>query len=114
MLSLTPAARMLGCIGSMATEGSYTLLWLKTCLLLPKSIWVSVDTAPTGMAWVSSATAPIRPRTRDLERTITRDMDRASIWRRHHRVGSKALPGPGHRHRSDDRWGCVDGAAGSP
>src|SRR5437764_1470507 len=35
-LPLTPAARMFGCIGSMATNGSSTLLWLKTCWLSPK------------------------------------------------------------------------------
>jgi hypothetical protein len=78
MLPLTPAARMSGCTGSMATEGSFSLLWLKTCLLLPKLIRVSVDAALTGMAAASSASEPITTSTRDLEMTISRDMDRAS------------------------------------
>src|SRR5258706_16454399 len=67
-------------------------------------MYVSVEGAATGMAGASSARAPIRTSTRDLERTITRDMDRASAWRRHCRVSTKAPPGPSHRHRSNDRW----------
>src|SRR3954470_23733840 len=72
----------------MAIEGSSCQLCPKRCLLLPKSIRVSVDTAPTGIAGASSARELISASTPDLEET-TRDMDQASVRRRHHRVGPR-------------------------
>src|SRR5919112_5340733 len=59
MLSLAPAARTLGWLGSTARAGSFCLFWEKTLSLLPTLTSVSGFNAQLGPA-VSTATSKLR------------------------------------------------------
>src|SRR5215212_10506234 len=69
MLSLAPAARTLGWLGSTARAGSFCLFWEKTLSLLPTLTSVSGFNAQLGPA-VSTATSKLRNPTSATRRPV--------------------------------------------